>query len=116
MLAAHMDLAKTVLRDPWRRRNRVQWSRGVPLQIAGNLGMSLLELGRAGDLDAFLREVGPLADQAEREWGEAAGPVVFELPEATLVLPPGWEAGVDEHGTIIARFLTDAYGPKGTTG
>jgi N-methylhydantoinase A len=30
------------------------------------------------------------------------GPVVFELPEATFVLPPGWSAQVDEHGTIVA--------------
>ncbi len=34
---------------------------------------------------------------------EAAGPCVFELPEATLVLPAGWSADVDEHGTINAR-------------
>ena len=34
---------------------------------------------------------------------EAEGPVVFELPEATLVLPPGWRAEVDERGTIVAR-------------
>jgi N-methylhydantoinase A len=33
---------------------------------------------------------------------EAAGPVVFELPETTLVLPPGWRAEVDEAGTIRA--------------
>jgi N-methylhydantoinase A len=33
----------------------------------------------------------------------AEGPVVFELPESTLVLPPGWSAGVDEHGTIRAE-------------
>jgi N-methylhydantoinase A len=33
---------------------------------------------------------------------EAAGPVVFELPEATLVLPPGWQASVDDSGTIKA--------------
>ncbi len=33
---------------------------------------------------------------------EAAGPVVFELPEATLVLPPGWQAEVDAAGTIKA--------------
>jgi len=32
----------------------------------------------------------------------AEGPCVFELPEATLVLPPGWEAEVDERGTIGA--------------
>ena len=33
---------------------------------------------------------------------EAEGPCVFELPEATLVLPPGWRATVDQHGTIVA--------------
>jgi N-methylhydantoinase A len=32
----------------------------------------------------------------------ADGPCVFELPEATLVLPPGWSAAVDESGTIRA--------------
>jgi N-methylhydantoinase A len=34
---------------------------------------------------------------------EASGPCVFELPEATLVLPPGWNARVDGHGTIVAE-------------
>lgn len=34
---------------------------------------------------------------------EAEGPVVFELPEATLVLPPGWSAAVDDAGTIRAK-------------
>jgi N-methylhydantoinase A len=34
----------------------------------------------------------------------AEGPVVFELPEATLVLPRGWSATVDEHGTIVSRW------------
>jgi N-methylhydantoinase A len=33
----------------------------------------------------------------------AEGPCVFELPEATLVLPPGWVASVDEAGTITAQ-------------
>jgi N-methylhydantoinase A len=33
---------------------------------------------------------------------EAEGPCVFELPEATLVLPPGWRGEVDERGTICA--------------
>jgi len=49
--------------------------------------------------------------------GEAAeGPVVFELPEATFVVPPGWSTGVDAHGTVIARFLSDAERTKGTAG
>jgi N-methylhydantoinase A len=33
----------------------------------------------------------------------AEGPCVFELPEATLVLPPGWSAHVDAAGTITAE-------------
>jgi N-methylhydantoinase A len=33
---------------------------------------------------------------------ETEGPCVFELPEATLVLPPGWNAAVDESGTVTA--------------
>jgi N-methylhydantoinase A len=44
----------------------------------------------------------------------AEGPVVFELPEATLVLPPGWRAEVDEAGTIRARFQTYEMRGKGT--
>jgi len=47
---------------------------------------------------------------------ETEGPVVFELPEATFVIPPGWHTRVDRHGTIIARFLTDETRPKGITG
>jgi N-methylhydantoinase A len=44
--------------------------------------------------------------QGEPEAGfTAEGPCVFELPEATLVLPPGWTAAVDEAGTINARVL-----------
>jgi N-methylhydantoinase A len=33
----------------------------------------------------------------------ASGPAVFELPEATFVLPPGWSAEVDDAGTIHAE-------------
>jgi N-methylhydantoinase A len=34
---------------------------------------------------------------------QAVGPAIFELPEATLVLSPGWSGRVDEAGTIVAR-------------
>jgi N-methylhydantoinase A len=34
---------------------------------------------------------------------EQAGPCIFELPEATLVLPAGWRSRVDERGTIHAE-------------
>jgi N-methylhydantoinase A len=33
--------------------------------------------------------------------GEVRGPVVCELPEATLVVPPGWAGSADEDGTIV---------------
>jgi N-methylhydantoinase A/oxoprolinase/acetone carboxylase beta subunit len=33
----------------------------------------------------------------------AEGPCVFELPEATLVLPPRWRGEVDGRGTICAE-------------
>jgi len=46
---------------------------------------------------------------------EAEGPIVFELPEATFAVPPGWSTSVDEHGTIVARFQTHDIGAKGTT-
>jgi hypothetical protein len=42
--------------------------------------------------------------------------VVFELPEATLVLPAGWSAAVDERGTIKARFESDETDARGTAG
>jgi N-methylhydantoinase A len=42
--------------------------------------------------------------RGEPESGRTAeGPVVFELPEATLILPPGWSAEIDEFGTIAAE-------------
>jgi N-methylhydantoinase A len=45
---------------------------------------------------------------------QAEGPVVFELPEATLVLPPGWVAKVDGAGTIVARVGAREIRGKGT--
>jgi N-methylhydantoinase A len=45
----------------------------------------------------------------------AEGPVIFELPEATLVLPPGWTATVDEFGSIIATRSTGESGDSERT-
>ncbi len=41
---------------------------------------------------------------------EAAGPCVFELPETTFLLPEGWRANVDGHGTIVAHTDAQARG------
>lgn len=68
-----------ILVDTWRDRDSMAWSPGVTLQIGGNLGLSLLELGRDADLEALLREAVPLADDAERRWGHGAGPVLALL-------------------------------------
>jgi N-methylhydantoinase A len=32
-----------------------------------------------------------------------SGPAVLHLPESTMVLPPGWSAEVDEHGSVVAE-------------
>jgi N-methylhydantoinase A len=46
----------------------------------------------------------------------AEGPVIFELPEATLVLPPNWSATVDEFGSIVAtRSQGDSGDPERTS-
>ncbi len=52
----------------------------------------------------------------DREWVETAivrgvppsgmevvGPLIFEFPEATFVVPPGWSARVEEAGTVVAE-------------
>ncbi len=39
---------------------------------------------------------------------EVGGPAIFELPESTLVVPPGWAASVDETGTIHAERRSGA--------
>jgi len=70
-----------------------------------------LVAAEAGALEEGTREV-----RFSEEWLEtavlrgeppaglrASAPAVFELPEATFVLPPGWQAEVDEAGTICAN-------------
>ena len=71
--------AVVLLGDSWRERDTIAWSPGVPLQIGGNLGLCLLGLDRKSDLEAFLGEAVPLVEDAERRWGNAAGPVVAML-------------------------------------
>jgi LuxR family transcriptional regulator, maltose regulon positive regulatory protein len=70
------DEAADLLRESWRQRDRGEWSTAVSLELAGRLGVSLLELGRDGEVDLLLREAAPLADDAEARWGAAADPVV----------------------------------------
>ncbi len=43
----------------------------------------------------------------------AEGPVIFELPEVTFVVPPGWSAEVDDTGTIRAKDVPVFSRPYG---
>jgi N-methylhydantoinase A len=54
--------------------------------------------------------------RGEPEAGRTAtGPAIFELPEATLVLPPTWRASVDEFGSIDATRSQGGSGDPGRT-
>ncbi|HEY7103726.1 MAG TPA: LuxR C-terminal-related transcriptional regulator [Mycobacteriales bacterium] len=77
--AGRFDDAVPILLDSWRRRDDGAWSVGVSLQLAGLLGLALLELDRGADADRVLREARPIVEQAERDWGEAAAPAVTLL-------------------------------------
>jgi N-methylhydantoinase A/oxoprolinase/acetone carboxylase beta subunit len=57
----------------------------------------------------------PILRGAPEPGTTATSPVVFELPEATLVLPPSWSARVDEFGSILATRLTGESGDPGRT-
>ena len=61
------------------------------------------ESGRAGPLRRRVARDPGAARRAAGRHSSAEGPVVFELPEATFVLPPGWCAEVDGAGTIVAE-------------
>jgi LuxR family maltose regulon positive regulatory protein len=71
--------AAELLGGSWRVRERAGWSSSVVLLLAGSLALSLLQLGRTAELDKLLREAGPLADDVERGWRDAAAPVVALL-------------------------------------
>jgi N-methylhydantoinase A len=34
---------------------------------------------------------------------ELEGPAIVELPESTLLIPPGWSGNVEPTGTIVIR-------------
>jgi N-methylhydantoinase A len=68
-----------------------------------------------GDLAPAISDAEPSADRREVIFdservdaevlrgriGDVGGPVVCELPEATLVVPPGWTGRTDDDGTVV---------------
>jgi len=71
-----------------------------PLPTAAPEGR-LLESARQVRFDGSWRET-PVLRGEPAAGLDVEGPVVFELPEATFVVPPGWSAEVDNTGTIRA--------------
>jgi LuxR family maltose regulon positive regulatory protein len=71
--------AAPLLLDAWGRRDSGVWTRDLSLQIAGMLGLTLLQLGRDDDLDRLLRQAVPRADAVHDQWGAAAVPVLTML-------------------------------------
>jgi LuxR family maltose regulon positive regulatory protein len=108
--------AAEILQDAWRSRGRADWSTGVHLQTAGLLGIALNQLSRSAELDELLREARPLADQAEQNWGPAAGPLValLRVVEGRQLYQRGEVAHAREvlaHAVQVpARALTQVLG------
>ncbi len=75
---------------------------GPQLRLGAEAGGRLEEANREVCFDGSWLETRVLRGKPAAGLS-AEGPVVFELPEATLVLPPGWSAAVDATGTIHAE-------------
>lgn len=78
-LDARFDDGAKLLADCWRRRDQFSWPTERVLQVAGQLSLCLLALGRGDELDRLLAEAGAVADVAEREWGPGAAAHVVTL-------------------------------------
>ncbi|MFD3403634.1 LuxR C-terminal-related transcriptional regulator [Kribbella sp. NPDC058693] len=78
-LDARFDEGARLLADCWRRRDQFPWSTERVLQVAGQLSLCLLGVGREQELDSLLAQAGAIADQTERDWGPAAAAHVVTL-------------------------------------
>jgi LuxR family maltose regulon positive regulatory protein len=78
-LAGRFDDGARILAGCWRLRGQIRWPAERDLQVAGLLSLFLLRLDRYDELDRLLDDAGPLADTAERDWGEAAAHVTALL-------------------------------------
>jgi N-methylhydantoinase A len=86
----------------------------VTLRATASLAGPELDLAGAGGGDRAARTRRDVVFAGERHDAEIVrgdlapgerieGPAVCALPEATLVVPPGWRGEVDEAGTIVLR-------------
>jgi N-methylhydantoinase A len=75
--------------------------RGPRPQLVGASGGGPAQSSRPARFDAEWLDTRVLRGEPSAGL-RAEGPAIFELPEATFVLPPGWSAEVDGAGTIVA--------------
>ncbi|MFD0691397.1 hydantoinase/oxoprolinase family protein [Actinomadura fibrosa] len=52
-------------------------------------------------LDGAFHDVPVLARSACRPGGEVHGPCIVTEPQCSLLVPPGWRGGVDDHGALL---------------
>jgi LuxR family maltose regulon positive regulatory protein len=71
--------AAPLLMESWRQHEHTGWPVGLSLQIAGLLGLSLLALDQADEVERLLRQAVPFADALERDWGAASVPLLAAL-------------------------------------
>jgi len=74
-------------------------SAGIQLKPAAPENASLAEGSRQVRFDGEWVEA-PVLRGEPGAGTRAEGPIIFELPESTLVIPPGWSATVDQVDTI----------------
>jgi N-methylhydantoinase A len=75
---------------------------GPQLQPSAATSADLEESSRPARFDGAWLDSGVLRGEPAAGT-KVEGPAIFELPEATLVLPPNWRAEVDKAGTIKAE-------------
>ena len=71
-----------MLLHSWTSPDRPSWPEWWQLQVAGLLGIALLDLGRLQEFDVVRRQALPLAQEAERHWGQA-GPLIGTMFRVT---------------------------------
>ena len=75
-------------------------ARAVEVELAGDADLPEPERGtRRATLDGEEIELEVLRGIPAPD-ARMSGPAVVELPESTLLIPPGWNGAVDETGTI----------------
>jgi len=75
-------------------------NRGQPLHVAGSLAIDRWQGTERVQLRVHRGAPAPET--------ELAGPAVVELPESTLLVPPGWAGEVDDTGTVHVRAQDDS--------